>query len=233
MESDPRLRISGQLMLGLAIAAAGILFTLDNLHVLEAGDFLRYWPVVLIAIGLVHFSQATSADGQLGAGIWILVGGLLLANRMGFVHTNVWNLWPLLLVLVGGRIVLQTMSRDRAHAGAGGDASPVVSCVAVMGGFERKVTSPEFRGGEITAFMGGGKLDLRETVPAGGQAVVNVFAVMGGFEILVPETWRVSSEVTPFMGGIEDKARTSSSPSAPCLIIRGFVMMGGITLKNS
>ena len=65
-----------------------------------------------------------------------------------------------------------------------------------MGGFERRITSHEFRGGEITAFMGGGKLDLRDAMPAGGQAVINVFAMMGGFEILVPETWRVISEVT-------------------------------------
>jgi hypothetical protein len=230
MESEPRVRITGQLILGLAIAAAGVLFTLDNVDVLDARVFLRFWPIVLVAIGVVHVTQATTPAGKLGGGIWILVGGLLLASRLGFIHANIWNLWPLLLVLVGGRIVLQTMSRD---SGTGGNNSPVVSCVAVMGGFERKITSPEFRGGEITAFMGGGKLDLRETVPAGGQAVVNVFAVMGGFEILVPETWSVSSEVTPFMGGIEDKARTSTSPSAPRLIIRGFVMMGGVTLKNS
>ena len=232
MDSDTRFRPTGQLILGLAIAVAGILFTLDNLDVLDARAFFRFWPIVLIAIGAVHYSQATTPAGKLGAGIWILVGTLLLASRLGLIHANIWNLWPLLLVLVGGRIVLQTISRDAA-GGAAGDNSPVVSCVAVMGGFERRVTSPEFRGGEITAFMGGGKLDLRDTVPAGGQAVVNVFAVMGGFEILVPETWSVSSEVTPFMGGIEDKARTSTSPTAPRLIIRGFVMMGGITLKNA
>jgi predicted membrane protein len=210
-----------------------VLFTLDNVHVLDARVFFRYWPVVLIAIGIVHYSQASSPSGKLGGAIWMIVGGLLLANRMGLVHANIWNLWPLLLVLVGGRIVLQTVSRDAEGRGFVGDGNPFVSCVAVMGGFERKVTSPEFRGGEITAFMGGGKLDLRDTVPSGGQAVVNVFALMGGFEILVPETWNVSSEVTPFMGGIEDKARTSASPQAPRLIIRGFVMMGGITLKNS
>ena len=61
----------------------------------------------------------------------------------------------------------------------------------------------------------------------------NLFSMMGGFEILVPETWRVISEVTPFMGGIEDKSRTSSQPTAPCLVLRGFMMMGGVTIKNS
>jgi predicted membrane protein len=162
--------------------------------------------------------------------IWIVVGSALLGHRLGFVHVHIWNYWPLILVLVGGRIVWQTMETNRAADR--GDASATVSAIAVMGGFERRITSQDFRGGEITAFMGGGKLDLRDAMPAGGQAVINVFAMMGGFEILVPETWRVISEVTPFMGGIEDKSRTSTNPSAPCLVLRGFVMMGGVTLKN-
>ena len=230
MESQPRIRITGQMIFGLAIAVAGVLFTLDNLHVLRARDYLEYWPIVLVVIGLVHMSQAKTAAGSVGGGIWILVGVVLLGDRLGFVDAHIWSFWPLILVLVGGRIVWQTMETNRAADR--GDASATVSAIAVMGGFERRITSQEFRGGEITAFMGGGKLDLRDAMPAGGQAVINVFAMMGGFEILVPETWRVISEVTPFMGGIEDKSRTSTNPSAPCLVLRGFVMMGGVTLKN-
>ena len=230
MESQPRIRITGQMIFGLAIAVAGVLFTLDNLHILRARDYLEYWPIVLVAIGLVHMSQAKTAAGLVGGGIWILVGVVLLGDRLGFVDAHIWNFWPLILVLVGGRIVWQTMETNRAADR--GDASATVSAIAVMGGFERRITSQEFRGGELTAFMGGGKLDLRDAMPAGGQAVINVFAIMGGFEILVPETWRVISEVTPFMGGIEDKSRTSTNPSAPCLVLRGFVMMGGVTLKN-
>lgn len=230
MEPRPGIRITGQMIFGLAIAVAGVLFTLDNLHVLRAREYLEYWPIVLVAIGLLHISQAKSAAGTVGGGIWILVGVVLLGNRLGLIHANIWNFWPLILVLVGGRIVWQTMDTNRVADGA--DASAAVSAVAVMGGFERRITSQQFRGGEITAFMGGGKLDLRDAMPAGGQAVINVFAMMGGFEILVPENWRVISEVTPFMGGIEDKSRTSTNPAAPCLVLRGFVMMGGVTLKN-
>jgi hypothetical protein len=247
MQSETRFRITGQLILGLAIAAAGVLFTLDNLHILRARDYLQFWPLVVIAIGLVHLSQAGTGAGMLGGGIWVLVGGLLLANRLGLVHTNVWNLWPLLLVLVGARIALQTISTaaprrdpglldpqaDAANAPARDDAGSLVSAVAVMGGFDRKITSQAFRGGELTAFMGGGKLDLRDALPANGQAIVNVFALMGGFEIFVPDTWSVSLEVTPFMGGVEDKARTSTSPSAPRLIVRGFVMMSSVEIKNA
>jgi predicted membrane protein len=230
METRPGFRITGQLVLGVSIAVIGLLFTLDNLHILRARDYLQFWPVALIAIGLVHVSQARTGAGTVGGLIWILVGAVLLGNRLGFIHTHIWSLWPLILVLVGGRIVWQTL--DSGRAADRGDTSATVSAIAVMGGFERRITSQEFRGGEITAFMGGGNLDLRDALPAGGQAAINVFAMMGGFEIVVPETWRVVSEVTPFMGGIEDKSRASTNPNAPILVLRGFVMMGGVTLKN-
>ena len=230
MEPRSGFRITGQLVLGVAIAILGVLFTLDNLHILRARDFLRFWPLALIAIGLAHVYQAKTAAGSVGGGVWILVGLVLLGNRLGLIHASIFHFWPLILVLVGGRIVWQTMETNRAAEL--GDTSATLSAIAVMGGFERRITSHEFRGGEITAFMGGGKLDLRDAMPAGGQAVINIFAMMGGFEILVPETWRVISEVTPFMGGIEDKSRTSANPAAPCLVLRGFIMMGGVTLKN-
>jgi hypothetical protein len=175
----------------------------------------------------------------------MLIGGTLLGNRLGWLDVNIFSYWPLLLVLVGGRIVLQAMSQagnDRSsgvmafpggsQTPSGGDPGDVVSAVAVMSGFQRRITSQAFRGGELTAFMGGGKLDLRNALPANGEAVVNLFAMMGGFEIVIPESWSLVVEVTPFMGGIEDKARTSTQPSAPRLILRGFVMMSGIEIKN-
>lgn len=230
MEPRSGFRLTGQLVLGVAIAVVGVLFTLDNLHILRAREYLQFWPLALVAIGLVHISQANSAAGTVGGGVWILVGMVLLGNRLGFIDASIWNFWPLILVLVGGRIVWQTMETNRAAKRD--DTGATVSAIAVMGGFERRITSHEFRGGEITAFMGGGKLDLRDAMPAGGQAVINIFAMMGGFEVVIPETWRVISEVTPFMGGIEDKSRTSTNPTAPCLVLRGFVMMGGVTLKN-
>ena len=55
---------------------------------------------------------------------------------------------------------------------------------------------------------------------------------MGGFEIIVPDTWAVDVEVTPFMGGCDDKTLPHPGATAPRLTIRGFVMMGGLDIKN-
>jgi len=103
----------------------------------------------------------------------------------------------------------------------------------VIGGFNRRVVSPAFERAELTAFLGGGTLDLRDAAPANGRAVVDVFGIMGGFEILVPRTWAIDIEVVAFMGNCEDK--TTPPPAAsipPRLTVRGFVMMGGVDIKN-
>jgi hypothetical protein len=98
MEPRSGFRITGQLVLGVSIAVVGVLFTLDNLHILSARDYLQYWPLALIAIGLVHAGQSRTAAGVAGGAIWIVVGSALLGDRLGFVHVNIWNYWPLLLV---------------------------------------------------------------------------------------------------------------------------------------
>ena len=221
-----------QVVIGAVIATLGVLFTLENLHILRARDFIRYWPIAFVAIGVAQIAQARTSARLWSGSIWIAIGGLLLASRLGLWDVNIWAFWPLLLVLAGGRIFWHASRAGMGTIDATG-AEPTVSALAVLGGFDRRVSSPRFQRAEITAFMGGGNLDLREATLADGQGVVDVFAMMGGFEILVPTTWRVKVEVTPFMGGCDDKTVSPAGENAPVLVIRGFVMMGGVDIKNS
>ena len=172
-----------QLVMGLVIAAVGVLFTLDNLHLLRARDFIRYWPAALIAVGLAQIAQARTSARVWSGALWTTVGVLMLANRLGLTNVNIWAYWPLLLVFVGGRIFLQSFYNQSSvaalpdasgnPAAPSGDAAATVSAVAILGGFDRKVTSTAFQHAELTAFMGGGKLDLRDAVPVNGRAVVD------------------------------------------------------------
>jgi predicted membrane protein len=223
---------TAHLLLGLMLALLGVLFTLDNLHVLRAREIIQYWPAALIALGIVKIAEGRSTSCWLGGSVWILIGSILLGNRLGMFSLNIWNLWPLMLVLVGVRMVAQAYYRQ-APDSPSPDSSSVTSVVAVMGRVDRKIASQTFDHAEITVVLGGAKLDLRDATLAGGQAVINVVGLMGGFELLVPDSWSVVFEVTPFMGGIEDKRRVSPpSPSAPRLILRGFVMMSGVEIKD-
>lgn len=228
--ATPRVRLTSQLVAGLVLAALGVLFTLDNLNIVHARAVLRYWPAVLILIGTSQIVQARSMGSMIGGSIWILLGGVLLGERLNVI-SNVLRYWPLLLVGIGGYVAWRSFNRG-ATAAEPGDVTARLSAIALLGGVDRRVTSQAFQGADITAFMGGGKLDLREARAAGPEVVVDVLTIMGGFEIRVPETWTVVVDVLPIMGGYEDKTGHPADPSAPRLRIRGFVMMGGLEIKN-
>ena len=223
-----RVRLTSQLFAGVLLAALGIIFTLDNLHIIHAREVLRYWPVILLLIGISQLVQARSVGSIIGGSIWVVVGTVLLADRLHLI-SNGWRYWPLLLVAIGLWVVVRSFS---AAGPAGGDASARLSALAVLGGVDRRVVSSAFQGADVTAFMGGGKLDLREATMAGGEAVLDILAVMGGFEVLTPDTWNVTVDLVPIMGGYEDKTRHPADPSAPRLRIRGFLMMGGLEVRN-
>jgi hypothetical protein len=120
------------------------------------------------------------------------------------------------------------------------DRSERLSMFAVWSSVRRASVASPFRGGDVTAIMGGGQLDLRlATIPPGEEAVLDIVAVMGGVEILVPSNWEVSTPIFPFMGGVEDKRfpPLHTDPNAVRkesgrLVLRGLVMMGGVHIKS-
>ena len=219
-----------QVVLGLVIAILGVLFTLDNLNVLRARDFLQFWPIVFVAIGLAQIAQSRNSGRLWSGSIWIGIGVLMLANRLG-LSPNIFTYWPLLLVIGGGRIFWRAFHASAPQNPLAGTEANI-TVTAILGGFERKIASSAFERVELTAFMGGGKLDLHEAALAPGGAVIDVFSVMGGFEIVVPQSWPVDVQVTPFMGGCDDKTMPHPGVAGPRLVIRGFVMMGGLVIKN-
>ena len=107
----------------------------------------------------------------------------------------------------------------------------MVNAIAILSGVQRANSARNFRGGEMTAFMGGCAIDLRQAA-INGEAVLDVFAMWGGIEISVPENWTVIDRVTPIMGGVEDSTRAPGIPQGHTLIVRGVVVMGGIEVKN-
>ena len=116
-----------------------------------------------------------------------------------------------------------------------------ITIFAVLGGVKRSIISTGFRGGEVTAFMGGFQLDLRQAVIAPGEeAVLELLVGMGGGEIIVPPSWTVATPVVPIMGGVDDKrlppvpgsVENFGGKAAPRLVLKGLLMMGGLEIKS-
>lgn len=228
--SVPGTRLTPQLLFGLVIIAVGVLLTLDRLGLVEARYYLRLWPAVLILIGLIKLWHVRDGMGGAASGIlFTLVGSWLLLERTAVIRLSFWDLWPALLVFLGGVLVWQALSQPRVRAPA--DSNATIHAVAVMGGVARGNNSPAFRGGDVSAIMGGCEIDLRHA-SIDGDAVLDVFALWGGIEIRVPEDWTIVLRVTPLLGGADDKTRPPQGVSRHRLIIRGVVLMAGVEIKN-
>jgi len=215
---------------GLFVVAIGVLFTLDHLGLVHASTYVRFWPVAFIAVGVVSLAQAHRSGGYVGGLIWIVVGSWLLLYQLHVVRMGFWDFWPLLLIVLGGTIVWRALGPS-ASGGDKGDAASIVRGLAVMSGVKRTNASPSFRGGDLTAVMGGCEIDLRQAAITDGPAVLDVLAFWGGIELRVPERWLIDNKITPFLGGVEDHTHPTGEATER-LVIKGVVVMGGIEIRN-
>lgn len=215
-----------RLVWGCAILAAGIIGWLDHTGQLNASDYLRWWPLVLIALGLAHLPQRQWVSTLVLCGI-----GILFLPELPFLpHMHVsaiLGVWPLLISAGGVTLIRQALGPTAQ--GARRDNS--FHSVAVMGGVGRGVASSDFVGGDVVAVMGGCEINLA-AAKITSEAVIDVLAFWGGIEIHVPRGWRIENQVLAILGGVVDKTDGNAPAGAPTLIIRGSAIMGGVEVRH-
>jgi predicted membrane protein len=223
-----------QTFIGVLIIVVGLLLFLDNLDILESDSILQWWPILLIAVGLVKLFERGASGGRAFGFVLLLVGTVILLNNLHITYINLWDLWPVLIVLVGGSMIWRavSMQKERTRVAEGGAIEDArIDGSAFLGGYSTGTSTRDFQGGSLTAVMGGCEIDLRNASMKEPEAVVDVFSFWGGIELKVPRDWAVVAEATPILGGIDDKTQASPEASKR-LIIRGMVIMAGVEIKN-
>jgi predicted membrane protein len=226
-----RPRVTVQALFGLMVIAVGVLFTLDNLEIINAREYLQFWPVGLVAVGLFKlYHAARGGQGWVGGLFFLSIGVWMLIERIVYFRIDAREIMPLFLVFLGGYMVWRGFGGRRTVRP--GDANSSFSALAIMGGVSRRNNAQAFRGADLTAVMGGCEIDLRQaSIEPGTEAVIDVFAVWGGIEIKVPPDWTVITRAIPIMGGVEDKTHAPVTADKR-LVIRGLLLMGGAGVKN-
>ena len=216
--------ISGfKLIIGIFFAILGVLLTLDNLDLIDADRFLAYWPLVLIAIGILKFQDA---GHRVLGGFLIGIGALnLLSNTVDFSF-SIFDLWPVALILAGIGIVAHAFGFRLPSMSNQSDST----VWAILGVRKIKVDTRTYTGARIIAFMGGCELDLTKADMEQGPATIELFVMWGGIEVKVPDGWEVVGNTVPIMGGAE--IRTKATPGGRRLIVNGLAIMGGVEIKS-
>jgi hypothetical protein len=115
MENKLSQKFTGSFFVGLALLALGTLFLLNNFDVIYVDHVGRYWPVILIAFGLVRLFESESTL-QRGKGIWwIFISSWLLISFNGFFGLGFHSSWPILIVGWGISMLWRATRRTQIY----------------------------------------------------------------------------------------------------------------------
>ena len=103
--------------------------------------------------------------------------------------------------------------------------------VNIFGGTERRgawEVSNEIR---MINIFGGTDIDFSEAIFSSKRTHIKVICLFGGADIFAPEGINVISKAMCIFGGIDNKIPSTRSPEAPVVVIEGFIMFGGMSIK--
>jgi predicted membrane protein len=242
----------GRKWAGVILLIVGGLIFIKQMGITFFPGWLFSWPMILIVIGIfVGVKHKFRGPGWL---IMLIIGGIFLWDReVDGVNLKPF-LAPAIIIAVGLSMIFRPRRRcdnrknwgnnpmtpeNTAATDAGWKGDTVVSEEEYvngsyfLGGTRKIITSQNFKGGNISCFMGGVEIDLTKA-DINGQAVLDISAVMGGAKIIIPSSWEIRNEIKPFLGGIDDKrqAQTLTINYNKLLILKGSAFMGGIEITN-
>ena len=184
-----------------------VIAAIVQIMVLDILDILRFWPLILIAIGLVIFIKSFGARRGRKSGS----GG-------DTPHQDT----PDSVTVLGSARTVAPPDQDSVNA------------VSVMGSATERIVSADFTGGQATAVMGEVRLDLRDCSVAQKPAALEIYVVMGEMKLTIPREWNVRLDgVTAVMGEAKDeRMRSDSEGTQTDLALSGVVLMGSLKIDD-
>jgi predicted membrane protein len=215
--------------------------------------WLFSWQMLLITIGVIMGFNHGFRGGAWA--IMILIGGVFLVDDIlpGFSFHRF--MWPFAILIVGLLLLVRPRRRwdsrwddwkknikepghwkkeyEQYKDQYGNFTSEnYIDATTVFGGLHKTIVSKDFKGGDITIFMGGAEINLSQA-DINGVAVLDITQVMGGTKLIVPPHWEIRSQMTSVFGNIEDKRQDSkNSNPEKVLIVDGTSVFGGIEIRN-
>lgn len=253
MKQDSNINQNSRLWTGIFLVCVGGILLASKMG-LPIPGWVISWETFLIALGfLIGIRHKFRNPAWL---ILIFIGTASLVDD--YYHD--WNLrnyiWPAAIIILGLFFILRpkkTKSWSKDLPGDDtlvpgstkwqsgfqpvyeGDATvsseEMLDITAVFGGVKKRLISKTFRGGDITAFMGGVEIDLTGADIL-GTAMLDVSAIFGGIKLIIPADWKVQNKATAVFGAVEDKRNMPASFSNKILVIDGAAVFGGIELKS-
>jgi hypothetical protein len=220
--------LSSQLLLGALIVLVGTVLLADTTGLVDTQFLFDYIPSLFVLLG-VYALVRSGFRNVFGPFVIIVLAGVWQLTALDVIEAaQVVDFWPVFIILFGLSLVLSQFRSPPATTG-----SSHVTAFGIFGGSEKRVTTPEFTGANLTAIFGGAEVDLRDAEVAQRPAHVSAIALFGGVEVTVPEDWNVNVDVLPIFGGASDeRTRVERTHDEVDLVVTGFAAFGGVEVNG-
>jgi hypothetical protein len=86
----------------------------------------------------------------------------------------------------------------------------------------------------LSAFcmFGGAKLDMSEAIFEAKTIELNCYTLFGGVDVVVPRGVEVIDATVSLFGGTDSKKLASHLADAPVVVVKGFNLFGGVSIKH-
>ncbi|MDR2801978.1 MAG: cell wall-active antibiotics response protein [Prevotellaceae bacterium] len=246
-------RLQG-VVFALLIITAGVLLLLFNAGNLPAEykPVVFSWQMLLVALGV---TLVVSPYKRVAGVVLSLLGLLLLLPKLNIdgVTCLKGNGWAIGLI-VGGVLLLFRVFGPRSHfrrmeryrrcyhrrfssVHTFTDREEDPGCIDtnyIFGGGKDKITTQQFKGGDINCVFGAAEVDFMDAQLAEGSHTLTVSAVFGGVTLYIPAHWKVELRQDAVLGRMEDKRPrpTFDVSENRTLIIRASMVFGGGEIKT-
>ncbi len=234
-------------LIGLFLVAGGILLLVNKMGIMFLPTWFFTWPVLIIGIGFLIGLQHNFRSFA-----WVIMVAwgtyTLLDQQVPSLNLKNYTA-PAALILIGlffivrrrhskfkqwNKSQIEDFPQNNFYTNAGNtENGEFIDSTSVFSGAKKVVISKNFKGGDITCFMGGAEIDLSQA-DIQGKAVIDATAVFGGIKIIIPSNWDVKFENHAVFGSVEDKRKLQSfnADVTKQLIIDGTAVFGGIEITN-
>ena len=107
-DASRRQGIVGRIVFGVLFLGVGVLFTLDNFGLVEAGRLKWYWPLVLVGSGIPPLVAPKTAGESVWGMFLVALDGFFLLRRFDVIDWSMRDAWPIFLVLAGAMLLIRT-----------------------------------------------------------------------------------------------------------------------------
>lgn len=238
-DTSPKVVSGKAAVLGVLVILAGLLLLARNTGFLtpSISRIIFSWEMLLIVIGVVNiFWRQSLASGIILIGI----GTFFLLVNFYHMPFSTWQVFlPALIILIGLKMIFGGTRWSSNHWREHRMFSQTVGSddffedIAVFSGGDRKIVTPNFKGGRMVAVFGGSKVDLLNcNIAPGDRPVIEIVSIFGGNSIIVPSDWNLKIEVFNIFGGYGDKRNVSQVDYNKTLVIKGITIFGGGEVKS-